>query len=411
MENTEAVRSLQVTELETSHSHSRYLVAHNGRYWEINAAVADLIAAFRQSGTVAEAASVFSALRHKCYTEQEVSLLADRFIAPLLQESSGPADHPFWLKVNLLGEAQVLPFSNRLKFLFRKPWMIALLGLSVVLEILFYSLSEISLAGLGNHTLGILIGIILLYAVSSLFHELGHASACRHFGVKHGGIGFGLYLTFPVFFTDVSAVWTLPRRQRLVVNFAGVYFQLLFLMPLIGVALWHPNDFLNYFIVALNLNFLLTMNPFFKFDGYWMMCDLLGVPNLRKRTQELFVYAWRKWRGKPVGKRPFLLDIRPVEKAVAIGYTLVVNLFFGYYFLVVIPAILARFISDFPSLSQRVFNYLAVGRWPDSVLLQQFFSQLLAMGLIVFFFYNLLRPWARKWKGQWQAKRFHAAKG
>lgn len=54
-----------------------------------------------------------------------------------------------------------------------------------------------------------IIGLLAFVLLSSFFHELGHASACKYFEVKHGGIGFGLYLNFPVLYTDVTEVWKL----------------------------------------------------------------------------------------------------------------------------------------------------------------------------------------------------------
>ena len=150
-----------------------------------------------------------------------------------------------------------------------------ILFLIIILEILFFVKQDITTAIFDIEFMDI-VGLIALYIISSFFHELGHASACRYFKVEHGGIGLGLYLTFPVFFTDVTKIWTLPRKQRAVVNSAGIYFQLIFLLPLILLSFIIPNDFFIYFVFVINLNFLLTMNPFFKFDGYWMMSDLLG---------------------------------------------------------------------------------------------------------------------------------------
>ena len=66
------------------------------------------------------------------------------------------------------------------------------------------------------------VGLLVFMVVSSLFHELGHASACKHFGIRHGGIGFGLYLNFPVLYTDVTEVWRLRRADRCIVNLGGV---------------------------------------------------------------------------------------------------------------------------------------------------------------------------------------------
>lgn len=133
--------------------------------------------------------------------------------------------------------------------------------------------------------------------ISSLFHELGHASACQFYNIRHGGIGFGLYLNFPVFYTDVSNTWTLPRKKRCIVNVAGVYFQILLLIPLLIIYFYTQNDILKYVTIMTNINFIITLNPFFKFDGYWLMTDLLGVANLRKKmwgVYHLFVEKTEK---------------------------------------------------------------------------------------------------------------------
>ena len=57
-----------------------------------------------------------------------------------------------------------------------------------------------------------MVGLFIFMISSSFFHELGHAAACKYFGIRHGGIGFGLYLNFPVLYTDVTEVWKLYNQ-------------------------------------------------------------------------------------------------------------------------------------------------------------------------------------------------------
>lgn len=96
------------------------------------------------------------------------------------------------------------------------------------------------------------VGLLVFMLASSFFHELGHASACKYFGVRHGGIGFGLYLNFPVLYTDVTEVWKLNRAQRCVVNLAGVYFQSYWLIALLTAFLLTGNDILRYLILIID---------------------------------------------------------------------------------------------------------------------------------------------------------------
>lgn len=227
---------------------------------------------------------------------------------------------------------------------------------------------------------------------SSLFHELGHASACKYYGIKHGGIGFGLYLNIPVLYTDVTEVWQLKRSQRCVVNLAGVYFQSYCLLGLLVAFFLTYNDILRYLILTMNFGFLMTLNPFFKFDGYWIASDLLGVPNLRKRSKELVGYLLRRIRKQPVKTTPYLLQINGLEKYCLLVYSILVNLFMGYYFFYIIPRFLYRFVLSFPDEMEQLILYLSNNVTPPFVLLRNIGMQMLFLALIGIMAVNLIRP-------------------
>lgn len=243
-------------------------------------------------------------------------------------------------------------------------------------------------------------GLLVFMLTSSFFHELGHASACKYFGVKHGGIGFGLYLTFPVLYTDVTEIWKLGRKQRCVVNLAGVYFQSYWLIGLLIGFFLSGNDILRYLILIMNFGFLMTLNPFFKFDGYWIVSDLLGVPNLRIRSKELLAYWYKRLRKRPTSCTPYLLQIRPAAKYGLLIYSIVVNLFMGFYFFYIIPNFLYRFVSTFPDAVNELILYLSYGMRPPFALLRNMGSQLLFLGLIGYLFYNLFRPLIKRYAKQ-----------
>jgi putative peptide zinc metalloprotease protein len=225
-------------------------------------------------------------------------------------------------------------------------------------------------------------GLVLFMLISSLFHEIGHASACKYLGVQHGGIGFGLYLNFPVLYTDVTQVWRLNRKQRCLVNMAGVYFQciiLILILVLFGFTRW---DMCRYIIFTLNLGFLMTLNPFFKFDGYWLATDILGVSNLRQRTKEVWAYLAAKLSGKTPSHLPYLLRMKGWERYLFAIYTITVNLFMGYYFLYIIPRFLYSFIQSFPDEAERLVLYVSNNMRPPFALIRNIGCQLLFMILI-----------------------------
>ena len=240
------------------------------------------------------------------------------------------------------------------------------------------------------------VGLLAFMLGSSFFHELGHASACKYFGVRHGGIGFGLYLNFPVLYTDVTEVWKLDRKQRCVVNLAGVYFQSYWLIILLLAFFLTGNDIVRYLILIMNLGFVMTLNPFFKFDGYWIASDLLGVPNLRQRSLELIGYVWKKMRKIPEGKRPYLLQIRPLERFGLLVYSVVVNFFMGFYFLYVIPTFLYRFVQTFPDAVNELILYLSNRMVPPFALLRNIGMQVVFISLIGYLVYKLVTPFVKR---------------
>jgi putative peptide zinc metalloprotease protein len=131
---------------------------------------------------------------------------------------------------------------------------------------------------------------VLMYVLilaSFMFHEFGHAAASRHYAARPAEIGFGLYLIFPVFYCNVTDIWRLPRLQRIVVSLGGVYFQLIASAVLVPFSLATDSRTLNLVIAGNLVAMLATLNPFFRFDGYWVYSDFFSIPNLRKRAEEM----------------------------------------------------------------------------------------------------------------------------
>ncbi len=118
------------------------------------------------------------------------------------------------------------------------------------------------------------------------WHELGHAAAARYFRARHGPLGVGLMGLMLVAYVEVTGIWRLPRRQRLVVDLGGVYFQSMAVILLAAFA-WATGDHTALWIVLfLDFAMLLNVNPLFKLDGYWAVSDATGIPNLHQRVGE-----------------------------------------------------------------------------------------------------------------------------
>ena len=123
-----------------------------------------------------------------------------------------------------------------------------------------------------------------LSLVSAVFHECGHAAACRYGGARPGVIGAGVYLVWPAFFTDVTDSYRLSRAGRLRTDLGGLYFNLIFILVLAGVYAATPAGFLLLVIAITHLEMLEQLLPFVRFDGYFILSDLVGVPDLFARV-------------------------------------------------------------------------------------------------------------------------------
>ncbi len=128
----------------------------------------------------------------------------------------------------------------------------------------------------------VLANAYFLFILSSLFHEIGHVSACRRFGLPPRAIGFTFYLVFPAFYSDTSDAWHLPRTERLIIDAAGIYFHLLSASILSMAWMIWDAQALPVAILMIGGATVVNLNPFIRCDGYWLVSDALGVVNLDK---------------------------------------------------------------------------------------------------------------------------------
>jgi putative peptide zinc metalloprotease protein len=116
--------------------------------------------------------------------------------------------------------------------------------------------------------------------LATLVHELGHASACRYGGAQPGRVGIGVYIVFPAFYTDVSDSYRLSRVGRLRTDLGGLYFNVLTALGLGSCYLITGNGFFLLIVVLMQIEMAQQLIPVVRFDGYYILADLTGVPNL-----------------------------------------------------------------------------------------------------------------------------------
>lgn len=258
----EDYKKIEVSNFDTSNINQKYIISLNNRHFEINEPVARFIKTLQNTDSVSDVALLYYKKNGEQYSEEEIIVILEKIINPLLVlVEKTKRVKPLIFNIELIQDKYISYFSNILKILFNKYIMTILISVIVICEFIFFSssLGKISMSQVDLYIIG---GVLILFILSSFIHELGHASSCKHFKVNHGGVGFGLYMNFPVFYTDVSEIWKLSRMKRLLVNISGVYFQLIFLIPLFIIYFYTYNNLLKYFIITVNINLLITLNPF-----------------------------------------------------------------------------------------------------------------------------------------------------
>jgi len=119
-----------------------------------------------------------------------------------------------------------------------------------------------------------LIYVFLLALAGSMTHELGHSFAAAAAGIGLRPVGFSVYLIFPVFYTNVSGVDTVPLRDKALVDCGGFIFQGIFLLLLLIAASLTGNFIFAEAARCIMVLVLFNLNPFFKTDAYWLYKDL-----------------------------------------------------------------------------------------------------------------------------------------
>jgi putative peptide zinc metalloprotease protein len=155
--------------------------------------------------------------------------------------------------------------------------------------------------------------LALTLCVTKVLHEFGHGLSCKHFGGECHEIGIMFLVLTPCLYCNVSDSWMLPNRwHRAAIGAAGMYVELV--LASIACFIWWftvPGP-LNY--VCLNVMFVSSVstvmfnaNPLLRYDGYYILSDVLEIPNLRQKASTILNRKLGKWcLGLEEPEDPFL---------------------------------------------------------------------------------------------------------
>lgn len=196
---------------------------------------------------------------------------------------------PIRFRITILNLKRWQKVLGRLTFLFNPYVAFGIFVAFFLLSFAQYEELKDNLQYSEMSAVGILVNVFITLFIM-LCHEFGHAISSLKYKVPPTEIGFGIYLYFPVLFTDVSQSWMASRIQRIVVDLSGIYFQ--FILMTLFLFFNYLGQYPHYVVQAFIINnvgiIFYNLNPLFKFDGYWLFCDVFKVSNLRAKSLSAF---------------------------------------------------------------------------------------------------------------------------
>ncbi len=175
--------------------------------------------------------------------------------------------------------------------------------------------------------------------LSAAFHEIGHAAACRYGGGRPGKMGFGIYLAWPAFYTDVTDAYRLGRRARLRTDLGGIYFNAIVVVATVGAYAVTGFEPLLLLAVVQHFEMAHQLLPVVRLDGYYIVADATGVPDLFNRIRPILTSLLP---GREPDER--VRALKPWVRVAVTAWVLVVVPLLGFQLLLVLlhlPRILA----------------------------------------------------------------------
>jgi putative peptide zinc metalloprotease protein len=263
-------------------------------------------------------------------------------------------------RVGVVPPRVVRAIAAPLAALFRAPVMAALLGALVAFDAWLVGVHGVGrgLTHVIEHPTLMLV-LLAITSASLAFHECGHAAACVRGGGRPGAIGIGLYLVWPVMYTDVTDSYRLGKRGRLRTDLGGVYFNGVFAVALAVAYLVSGFEPLLLAIVGQHLIVLDQFLPWVRLDGYYVVADLIGVSDLFSRIKPML-------RGLVPGRPldPRVAELKPWARATVTGWvatTASVMLALAVVMVVRGPAYLSRAWTSLVVQTEAVRHAVAAG--------------------------------------------------
>lgn len=189
-----------------------------------------------------------------------------------------------------------------------------------------------------------------LFMVIVAIHEYAHAHACKHYGGRVKAMGFALIYLTPAFYTDTTEGAVLgSSNQRIVIALAGIWAELI--VCSIATPIWWataPATLIHdgaYFLMLLTgiVSLIVNWNPLMKLDGYHILCEVMGVPEL-KEDSTAYVSAWVK---NKVWRLPVEVPYVPKRRRMSFAIYALCSGVYSYLVLFIVARFAGNFVRNF----------------------------------------------------------------
>jgi putative peptide zinc metalloprotease protein len=366
----------------------QWLVQRDGKFLQLTELLYRIAEASTGENSLAEIASSVSTVTGRAINSDQVEQLLVRRLIPAgiiataadasaqgsssLRQARAASPLAINLKMAVISPRVIDPCTRVLQVLYWPPVLLAVLTAAFAGHGWLFFVHGVG--GSVQDALlepGRLLATLGLTVLGAAFHEFGHAAALHYGGGKVRGMGAGLYLVYPAFYTDVTDGYRLGRWARVRTDLGGFYFNLIFGMVLMAAYAVSGAEFLLLVVVVMTLDILRQSMPFVRMDGYWVLADLTGIPDLFTHIPGFIKSVFRSVVPVSAGTERRRLRLKPWVAATFLLYIVItapVLLYVLFLMIKTLPSVLVTAAGSFEMFGEQLVGAAGQGNAPGTAL-------------------------------------------
>jgi putative peptide zinc metalloprotease protein len=387
----------------------QYLVERDGQFVQLSELLLLTLAHVDGRRSIEQIAEGVSAKAFRKVTPDNVRALlaklvplglvagADGSLAPSARERAARSPMQVQLKMAVIPPTVTNAVTGFFSVLYFPPVLVLVLAAAAAAHVWLYLIHGV---GRSVHDVlyspGLILILFVAFVLSAAFHEIGHGAGLRYGGGTVRAMGAGLYLVYPVFYTDITDAYRLGRGGKLRTSLGGFYFNLIFSLGVLGLYAITHAEFLLIVMALIDLEIIYQMLPFVRMDGYWILADLTGIPDFFSQMGAFVRSTFGKREGE-------IADLKPWAKTVFVLYMVIVIPVIGalvFFAIKTFPAVFATALDSASKLAGTAGEGLSKGDWVAvaAAIVQILILGLQVLGLGVVVFTVLKRIFVGLWR-------------